>query len=58
MPEPSQWWIATNPKRLGGTRMFGPFCTDQAAQEVRAYVEKTEKRADLWIVSGEDVPDA
>ena len=52
------WWIATGPKRLNGKRKMGPFITRELALDVRVYVEEVERRSDLWLVSGEDVPDA
>lgn len=52
------FWIATGPKRLHGKRKLGPFASRGLALEVRRYVELVEKREDLWVVEGEDVPDA
>jgi hypothetical protein len=55
-PSPD-WWITTGPRRAHGRRKLGPFLTRDLALEVRAYVEKVERRDDLWVVTGDEVPD-
>lgn len=53
-----EWWIATGRKQDSARRKLGPFVSRDLALEVRSYVEKVERRDDLWVVTGDEVPDA
>jgi hypothetical protein len=47
-PAPGDWWICDGPLP-DARKLLGPFATQELALNVRTYVEKAEKRSDLWV---------
>jgi hypothetical protein len=45
---PGDWWICDGPLPAA-RKLLGPFATQELALNVRSYVEKAEKRSDLWV---------
>lgn len=49
------WFVCSDVLARGGRKFMGPFLTQEAALEARTYIERVEKRGDLWVDS-EEVP--
>jgi hypothetical protein len=47
----ADWYVCTGPlpPRGNGQKVIGPFATQELALNVRTYVEKAERRSDLWV---------
>jgi hypothetical protein len=47
----ADWWVCTGilPPNGDGLKVAGPFATQELALNVRTYVEKAERRSDLWV---------
>lgn len=47
--EQRAWWITTDMLARGGTKVLGPFVTQELAIDVRALYEIVHHRNNLWV---------